>query len=64
MVDKLASYLYYKEMIGNIISLAFLGFIFLIVFIIIINSLYEKITLYLYDRKEKKKNDRYKNKSK
>lgn len=64
MVDKLASYLYYKEMIGNIISLAFLGFIFLIVFIIIIYSLYEKITLYLYDRKEKKKNDRYKNKSK
>lgn len=64
MIDKLASYLYYKEMIGNIISLAFLGFIFLIVFIIIIYSLYEKITLYLYDRKEKKKNDRYKNKSK
>ena len=54
MVEKLASYLYYKEMIGNIIGLVFLGIIFLIVLICIIGILYTKIWLYLYDRKEKK----------
>lgn len=64
MVEKLASYLYYKEMIGNIVGLVFLGIIFLIVLICIIDILYTKINLYLYDRKEKKKNGRYKNKSK
>lgn len=61
MVEKLASYLYYKEMIGNIVTLVFLGIIFLIVIICIIDILYSKIRLYLYDRKEKKKNDKINN---
>ena len=54
MVEKLANYLYYKEMIGNIIGLVFLGIIFLLAIICIIDILYTKICLYLYDRKEKK----------